>query len=123
MPTEPPPLTVARAVHRAVEVCEIGELDEPLEELLLRFEDDDEPIHAVENIELRIDESLGAIDPDWEQSGSLSMARSVVVYLAYRRDEIDADAEELLRLAARAEFAGHPPPPVAQWLQLAGIAV
>jgi hypothetical protein len=108
-------------VRRAVEVCEAGELDEPLEDLELRFEDRDEPITAVENLELQLDEALGAIDPDWEFSGSLSMARAVVLYLAYRRDEIDAAPEELLRLAARAEFDGHPPPGTIEWLERAGV--
>ncbi|HEY0516095.1 MAG TPA: hypothetical protein VGD00_03150 [Solirubrobacteraceae bacterium] len=122
MPTQPQPLTVAQAVRRAVEVCEIGELDEPLEELEERFEDDDVPIRAVgESIELRLDEELGKIDPDWEESGSLSMARAVVVYLAYRRDEAEADPVELLRLAARAEFAGDPPAHVERWLHEAGV--
>jgi hypothetical protein len=122
MPTEPQPLTVSRAVRRAVEVCEAGELDEPLEDLELRFEDSDEPIASAETLELRLDETLGAIDPDWEYSGSLSMARAVVLYLAYRRDEVDAAPEELLRLAARAEFDGHPPPNVTEWLESAGVA-
>jgi hypothetical protein len=116
-------LTLAQAVHRAVETCELGEPDDALDELLLRFEDADEPIHAIEDPALRIDEALGAIDVDWEQSGSLSMARSVVLYLAYRRDEIDAAPEELLRLAARAEYAGHPPEHVAAWLEGAGVSV
>jgi hypothetical protein len=42
MPTEPHPDTTAEAVHRAVEVCEAGEVDGRLGELLARFEDADE---------------------------------------------------------------------------------
>jgi hypothetical protein len=49
------------------------------------------------------------------------MARAVVTYLAYRRDEIDAPPVELLRLAARAEFDGDPPDYVARWLELQGV--
>lgn len=123
MPTEPAPLTVAEAVRRAVEVCEAGPRDESVEDLELRFEDADEPISAVADIELRLDEALGAIDPDWESSGSLSMARAVTVYLAFRRDEAGADALELLRLAARAEYDGAPPPHVLDWLGQAGVEV
>ena len=33
------------------------------------------------------------------------------------RDEVDRDAEELLRLAARAEFSGNPLAAVATWLE------
>ena len=39
MPTEPDPLTTAEVVHRAVETCEAGEVDERLGDLLARFED------------------------------------------------------------------------------------
>jgi hypothetical protein len=49
------------------------------------------------------------------------MARAVITYLAHRRDEMDADAEDLLRLAARAEFGGNPPDAVARWLAERGV--
>ena len=58
MPTEPEPLTVAEVVHRAVEVCEDNSSD-GLDELLERFEDDDEPITAVGDIEERLTAALG----------------------------------------------------------------
>jgi len=51
------------------------------------------------------------------------MARAITVYLAHRRDELDEDGETLLRLAARAEFGGDPPPAVAAWLVEQGVAV
>jgi hypothetical protein len=126
MPTEPDPLTTAEVVHRAVETCEAGEVDERLGDLLARFEDADEPIRSIEDVELLLDEVLGTIDADWESStlppsSSLVMARAVVVYLRFRRDEIDSDATTLLRLAARAEFHGVPPPAVRAWLRGAGV--
>jgi hypothetical protein len=126
MPTEPHPVTAAEAVHRAVEVCEVGEVDGRLGELLARFEDADEPIRAIPDMEMRLDEVLGAIDPYWESfslppDSSLAMARAVTVYLAFRRDEISADALTLLRLAARAEFHGVPPHAVREWLRAAGV--
>jgi hypothetical protein len=118
MPTEPQPLTVSEAVHKAVEAC--GEGD-GLDALLVRFEDADQPISTVGRIDEIVAEAIGAIaagDPEPE----LQMAGAVIVYLAYRRDEIDEDPAELLRLAARAEFDGHPPPDVANWLEQQGIA-
>ena len=120
MPAEPEPVTVAQVVHRAVEVCEDG-ASESLDELLERFEDADEPITAVEDIERLLDERLGPVDAD-ENDGALTMARAVIVYLAHRRDELDEDPIELLRLAARAEFHGHPPDYVARWLSEQGVA-
>jgi hypothetical protein len=128
MPTQPHPVTTSEVVHRAVEVCEIGEVDDRLGDFLARFEDADEPIRAIADVELRLDEALEAIAPDWENlslppDSSLAMARAVAVYLAFRRDEIDSEATKLLRLAARAEYHGAPPPAVREWLHAAGVAV
>jgi hypothetical protein len=120
MPTEPQPVTMAEAMRRAVEVCDDGQATEALNDYLLRFEDDDEPISAVRDVQERLDEVLGPPELD-EYEPQLIMARAVVTYLRYRRDEIDAPDVELLRLAARAEFDGHPPDDVARWLAERGV--
>ena len=119
MPADPEPVTLAQVVHRAVEVCE-DSISDGLDELLQRFEDADKPITAVEDIEQLLDERLGPIDAD-ENDGALTMARAVIVYLAHRRDTLDEDPAELLRLAARAEFHGQPPEHVERWLVGQGI--
>jgi hypothetical protein len=49
------------------------------------------------------------------------MAQAVTLYLAHRIDEVDDDPDEILRLAARSEFEGHPPEPVRAWLERNGI--
>ncbi len=117
MPTEPQPVTLAEAVHRAVEACE-DESSEALDELLARFEDAEEPISAIGDVEERLQETVGPIE---EGDPAFRMACAATIYLAYRRDAITADAAELLRLAARAEFDGHPPEEVEQWLTDRGI--
>ena len=122
MPTEPDPITLAQVVHRAVEVCDPDGTDEDLSELLLRFEDADEPITAVEDIELRMAESVGSLDAEGDSAG-LEMAAAVATYLAHRRDELDQEPDELLRLAARAEFDGSPPEGVVSWLEERGVGV
>ena len=119
MPTEPQPITLSEAVHRAVEAC-TDPTSPGLDDLLERFADDDEPITAVEDIEERLNEALGPPELD-DDDAALTMARAVVVYLAHRRDELEADPSELLRLAARAEFHGVPPEPVARWLTGQGV--
>ena len=43
--------------------------------------------------------------------------------LAFRRTEIDDPPERLLQLAARAEFKGHPPELVVEWLAGRGVDV
>ena len=45
MPTEPAPVTLFEVVRRAVQVCD-PDGDEGLEDLLERFEDDDEPLDS-----------------------------------------------------------------------------
>jgi hypothetical protein len=121
MPTEPDPLTLSQVVHRAVTVVDPQGADDDLVELLTRFEDADEPVSAlVDSIEQRMAEAAGALDPQ-EDAPALQVAAAVAVYLAHRRDEIEEEPDELVRLAVRAEFDGHPPANVAQWLDEAGI--
>jgi hypothetical protein len=121
VPTEPQPVTLSEVVHRAVEAC--GDPSSPgLDDLLERFQDDDEPIAAVGDVEERLIEALGPPELD-EEDPALRMARAVVIYLAHRRDEVGAEATELLRLAARAEFHGEPPEPVGRWLEEQGVTL
>ncbi len=121
MPAEPQKPTLAQVVRRAVEVC--GESSSGgLDELLEKFEDADEPIAAIEDVEQRLNEKLGPRDPG-DGDASVTMARALVSYLAHRRDELDGDPIELLVLASRAEFGSTPPDHVARWLELQGIAV
>jgi hypothetical protein len=120
MPTEPAPLTLSQVVHRAVEVCDPAGTDPDLADFFLRFEDADEPVSAIEDIEQRMAEAAGALDPEGDIP-SLQMAAAVATYLRFRRDEADEDREELLTLAARAEFNGNPPPAVANWLDEQGV--
>lgn len=120
MPTEPREPTLAEVVRRAVEVADpSGDEDGPAQ-LLERFEDRDEPVTAVEDVEEVLAEGRGAIDPQ-DEDPAVVMSVAVAVYLAFRRGEIDDDPERLLSLAARAEFDGHPPDHVASWLDARGV--
>jgi hypothetical protein len=123
MPTDPEPVTLAEVVHRAVQVVDPSG-SEGLDDLLVRFEDADEPLSAVqaESAAQRIAEETGALDPQAEDP-AVQMAAAVATYLAFRRDEVDEEPGALLELAARAEFDGRPPEPVRGWLQDQGIAL
>src|SRR5215210_7934011 len=109
-----PPPTLFEVVHRAVEVTDpsgrygVAELLEPVE-------DADEPITAHEDIEADLAELKGRVDPQ-DEDPAVMMAVAVATYLAFRRDELDDDPDDLLRLAVRAEFDGQPPDNVAAWL-------
>src|SRR5438270_12949060 len=104
MPTEPQPVTMFEVVRRAVEVCDDG-TDNGLDELLDKFEDDDEPISAIESVEERLNGKIGPPEFDEDdRDAPLTMARAVITYLHYRTDLVNVAPVELLRLAARAEF-------------------
>ena len=121
MPTEPDPVTLAQLVHRAAEITDPDGADADVTELMQRFEDADWPVSGIlDSIEQRMAEAAGTLDPQ-EDSPGLQMAAAVAVYLAHRRDELQEDPVHVLRMAARAEFDGHPPANVANWLESAGI--
>jgi hypothetical protein len=109
MPTDPQPVTLAQVVHRAVTAVD-PEGNAGLEDLLARFEDDDEPIgpDTAPVAAQTIAEEAGALDPQAEDP-AVQLAAAVATYLAFRRDEVDEEPRELLALAARAEYDGHPP--------------
>lgn len=121
MPTEPQPPTLAEIVHRAVEVSDPGGNEEGVTELLQRFEDRDEPVTSLSDIEAELLDAKARIDPQDEDPAAM-MAMAVAVYLAHRRTELAGSREELLRLAARAEYDGNPPPQVADWLERQGVS-
>ena len=120
MPTEPAVPTLFDVVHRAAEVCDAAADDDGVAQFLARFEDRDEPVTALEDPEQVIAEGKGAIDPQ-DEDPAVTMAAAVAVYLAHRRDQLGSSPDELLRLAARAEYDGQPPEIVATWLAEQGI--
>ena len=122
MPTEPEPVTVAQIVHRAALVCDPEGVNDGVSGLLARFEDDDEPVVGTIAFDQRLDEAAGAVDPQREDP-AVVMAVAVIRYLAHRRDQVDDVREDVLRLAARAEFEGKPPPEVLDWLTAEGVSV
>ena len=121
MPTDPQPVTLAQVVHRAV-VAVDPEGNAGIEDLLARFEDDDEPLDSTgaQIAAQRIAEDAGALDPQAEDP-AVQLAAAVATYLAFRRDEIDQAPGELLVLAARAEFDGRPPADVLALLAQRGV--
>jgi hypothetical protein len=115
--------TVLEVVKRAVEVVD-PDGNQGTEDFLLRFEDRDEPIAGLqERAEQEFAEAAGALDPDGIDP-AVQMCAAVSTYLAFRRGEIDDKREDILRLAARAEFdGGNPPEHVAAWLESEGVAL
>ncbi|MGO9488683.1 MAG: hypothetical protein ACLQBB_06610 [Solirubrobacteraceae bacterium] len=109
--------TVAELVRRAVEVCDPDDRDPDLGRFEEQFEDDDEPVTAVENLEERLAIALEGVDYD-DQNPAVAVASAVVLYLASKHGEAsyDRNPEELIRLAVKAQWHGHPPAHVEAWL-------
>ena len=110
------PVTLSQLVRRAVGIVDPDDEDGVVGDFEVRFEDADEPVTGIENLEERI--GFGA-----DEDPSVIMAQAVVLYLAHRRDEIDDDDESILSHAARAEFDADPPLPVQDWLSDRGVRV
>ncbi len=116
MAREPDPFTLADLVRRAVQLVDPDEADGVLGDFEMRFEDADEPVAGLQNLEERI--GFGA-----DEDPAVVMAQAVVLYLAHRRDEVGDNPADILSLAARAEFDGDPPPDVQDWLAQRGVRV
>jgi hypothetical protein len=122
MPTEPAPVTLFQIVRKAAEVVDPDDVDAAVGDFELAFEDADEPVRGLDDVEQRVAEVLQDLDPA-VQNGALAMVGAITTYLAYRRDEVRAEPDELLRLTARAEWEGDPPEPVRDWLADRGISI
>jgi hypothetical protein len=112
--------TLFAIVHRAAEVCDPEGAEDGASALLERFEDRDDPVGDPTVAEQEIAEAKGAIDPQ-DEDPVATMTAAVATYLAFRRTELERDRQELLVLAARAEFEAKPPEPVAEWLAAQGV--
>ena len=119
---EPQPISLFDVAKRAVEACDPQAADGALGDFLAQFEDDDEPITSVENLEERVAIASEGVDADVADP-AVQMAGAAILYLARRRDEMSDDDEHILRLAARAEYKGEPPEFIANWLSDRGVTV
>jgi hypothetical protein len=122
MPTNPAPLSLADLARLAVQICDPADRDAVLGDYLAQLEDADEPVTAIQNLEERLALAAEGVDADVDDP-SVAMANAVVLYLAYRRDEVNDEPDHILRLAARAEWKGDPPKRVVDWLADRGVQV
>ena len=114
--------TIFEVVQRAVAVCDPDGDDELIADLLAAYEDRDEPVTALDERDRTFFETAERVAGVLPSAG-VEMAAAVATYLAFRRDEISDDNDDLLRLAARAEYGDNPPAELRDWLRDAGVAV
>jgi hypothetical protein len=116
------PVTLFQIVKRAVDIVDPDDDDPDMGQLEEVFEDADEPVTGIENLGERVALAIEGIDNEVE-SPAVSVVAATILYLAYRRDELEADPDDVLRLAARAEWKGDPPESVRNWLADRGVDV
>lgn len=104
------PLLLSELVRRAVAIVDPDDEDGVVGDFELRFEDADEPVTAIDNLEERI--AFGA-----DEDPAVVVAQAVVLYLAHKRDEVEDDDDEIVTQALQAEFSGNPPQSVVDWLE------
>jgi hypothetical protein len=122
MPTEPQPPTLAEVVNRAVDVVDPDGAVGSIADYQRRFEDRDEPVTAIEDLETLAWEGARSIDVDAEDiDPALTMAAAVTVHLGFKRSELTTPDDALLTRAARDEFDGRPPERVQAWLAARGL--
>jgi hypothetical protein len=114
--------TVFEVVKRAAAICDPDGDDELIADFVLAHEDRDEPVTALDERDRAFFEAAERVEGTLPAAG-VEMAAAVATYLAFRRDEVADDDEDLLRLAARAEYGDSPPAEIRGWLQDAGVAV
>src|SRR6185437_8911429 len=112
---DPRPVSLAEVVRRAAQIVDPDDEDAVIGDFQQAFEDDDEPMAGIDDVQERVSEVLSELDPA-VNNGSLAVAGAVTVYLSFRRDELHEDPRELIRLAARAEWNGELPAAVTDWL-------
>jgi hypothetical protein len=123
VPTEPLPPALSAIVGRAADVVDPLGRNDGVAYVVERFQDRDEPVTAdIRGLENELAETVGRVDPQ-EEDAVVTMMSAVILHLAHRRDELSADPGRILEQAARDEYHGNPPEPVAGWLAEQGIRV
>jgi hypothetical protein len=122
MPTEPDPITLSEIARRATEIVDPTGVEDDVVHLFTQLEDDDRPITTVQDLEGRLALATDGLT-DGADNPAVDVAVATILYLAHRRDELEDDAETVLRLTARAEWDGKPPPAVQNWLEERGVTV
>src|SRR4051812_31781992 len=123
MARDPDPVSLAQVARRAAEVVDPADEDGDVADLLALFEDADEPVRGVlDGLDERVAEAVGRIDPQAELP-QIQMMGAVITYLGYRTDEVSDVEADILRLAARSQYDGDPPPLIEEWLADQGVAL
>jgi hypothetical protein len=115
MQTDRTLISLSDLIRHAAAIVDPNGADPAVIELVTQFDDDDEPVRGIlDSLEERL--AFGA-----DEDAPIVMTQAITLYLAHRLDEVDDEADDIIRLSARSEFDGRPPEPVQEWLRERGI--
>lgn len=110
-----PILTLSQAVREAVGAVDPTDTDGLLGDFEQWFEDDDDPVNSVPNLERRLAGALDELDPDGT-SPALAVAAAIVLYRASQPHHPPREANGLIEQAVRMQFGNDVPTSVSDWL-------
>jgi len=116
------PVSLFDVVRRAVEAADPDGNDQNLGDLMAEFEDDQEPVSGVDQLDEVLANAELDLDVDGDDPG-IALAVSVARYLAHHRGALGTDDERLIVEAVRWQWHDHPPDAVGDLLAARGITV
>ncbi len=107
-------VTVAEVVREAAGIVDPGDRDALVGDFERWFEDDDDPVEAVPELDRRIGGVLDELDPEGDHPG-LSVAAAVAMYLATRPRREPRERDAVIRQAIRLSYDDNVPAAIADW--------
>jgi hypothetical protein len=116
------PVTLFEVISRAVEAADPEGTDPRLADLLQEFEDDDEPVSGVDQLDEVLAEAELDVDVEGDDPG-VALAVALARYLAHHRGALNTEDDRLIVEAVRWQWHGHAPAAVEDLLAQRGITV
>jgi hypothetical protein len=109
------PRTLSEVVREAAGIVDPEDKSELVGDFERWFEDDDEPVTTVPNLERRLAGAVDELDPDGGEP-ALTVAAAVVSYLATLPRHAPREPERVIEQALRLEFGDDLPEPLTPWV-------
>jgi hypothetical protein len=121
MSRDPDPISLFDVIRRAVDAADPDGNDPRLGDLLREFEDDDEPVSGVDQLDEVLAEAELDLDVEGDDPG-IALAVALARYLAHHRGALGSDDDRLIAEAVRWQWHDHAPAAVDELLAERGIS-
>jgi hypothetical protein len=119
-PRDADPVSLFDVIRRAVEAADPDGRDPRLGDLVQEFEDDDEPVSGVDQLDVVLAGAELDVNADGDDAG-VALAIGVARYLAHHRGALNTDDDRLIAEAVRWQWHDHAPEGVRDLLAERGI--